>query len=89
MSINFIKIIFPIILGLSLLLFLSGCPDSPEAFDYQFNLPFEISPASDTLKIGYTLWLTASFVDELVDVKSNKVLAFVSENLYSTEKVVG
>ncbi len=51
-----------------------GCPGkdcNDEGYiEYNFQLPFSVSPQQDTFQVGDTIWVIADFSDEVLDLNS-------------------
>lgn len=56
------------------LLLLAGCEREPfpEIVGFTFQIPFTLTPIRDTLAVGDTLWLTADFSDQLLELNSGQ-----------------
>ncbi len=53
-----------------------GCPGkdcNDEGYiEYNFQLPFSVSPQQDTFQVGDTIWVIADFSDEVLDLNSGE-----------------
>jgi|GEM_PF-3074587 len=50
--------------------------------DYEFDLPFSINPATDTINLGDTLWVESSFDANLLNKRNGKKYSVANINVF-------
>jgi len=72
------------ITGLSCLLIIllanTGCPKPCVGLHYSFDANIQISPSTDSIRVGDTLYITASFSNSLIDRASGKLINYTNAN---------
>lgn len=66
-----------------------GCPKPCVEANYSFKEQLQLSPDSDSMKVGDTLYITASFPNNLIDQRSGSVINYSNaSNIESTLRIV-